>query len=121
MQVEIQRDADRLDPQAADTGMAVKDVYRQAGISMATHYPWKWRFGGMEALELKYVRDLEEENSRLKRMYADLALENSAMKDLIEKSCCAGVEVRGDQKCIQACPDTPRPAGSRRVNGRGIL
>ena len=52
---------------------------------MATHYRWKSKFGGMEASELKRVRELEEENNRLKRLYADLALENSAMKDLIAR------------------------------------
>jgi putative transposase len=69
----------------ADAGMPVKDLCRQAGISVATYYQWKSKFGGMEASELKRVRELEEENSRLKRLYADLALENSAMKDLIAK------------------------------------
>jgi putative transposase len=72
-------------PKQADAGMPVKDVCRQAGISVATYYQWKSKFGGMEASELKRVRELEEENSHLKRLYADLALENSAMKDLIAK------------------------------------
>lgn len=69
----------------ADAGMAVKDVCRQAGISVATYYQWKSKYGGMEASDLKRVRELEAENSRLKRLYADLALENAAMKDLIAK------------------------------------
>lgn len=69
----------------ADAGMPVKDLCRQAGISVATYYQWKSKFGGMEASELKRVRELEEENSRLKRLYADVSLENSAMKDLIAK------------------------------------
>jgi putative transposase len=60
----------------ADAGVPVKDLCRQAGISVATYYQWKSKFGGMEASELKRVRELEEENSRLKRLYADLALEN---------------------------------------------
>jgi putative transposase len=69
----------------ADAGVPVKDLCRQAGTSVATYYQWKSKFGGMEASELKRVRELEEESSRLKRLYADLALENSAMKDLIAK------------------------------------
>ena len=69
----------------ADAGMAVKDVCRQAGISQATYYQWKSKYGGMEASDLKRVKELEAENSRLKRLYADLALENAAMKDLIAK------------------------------------
>jgi putative transposase len=79
----------------ADAGVPVKDVCRQAGISVATYYQWKSKLGGMEASELKRVRELEEENSQLKRLYAGLALENSAMKDLIAKSCSAGAEARG--------------------------
>jgi len=68
----------------ADAGVAVKDVCRQAGISAATYYQWKSKYGGgMEASDLKRVRELEAENSRLKRLYADLALEDAAMKDLI--------------------------------------
>ncbi|MCG6117772.1 MAG: transposase, partial [Aquimonas sp.] len=51
----------------ADAGLPVKDLCRQAGISVATYYQWKSKFGGMEASELKRVRELEEENSRLKR------------------------------------------------------
>ncbi|MCG6118984.1 MAG: transposase, partial [Aquimonas sp.] len=49
----------------ADAGLPVKDLCRQAGISVATYYQWKSKFGGMEASELKRVRELEEENSRL--------------------------------------------------------
>lgn len=52
---------------------------------MATYYQWKSKYGGMEASDLKRVRELEAENARLKRMYAELALDNAAMKDLIAK------------------------------------
>lgn len=69
----------------ADAGMPVKDVCRQAGISMATYYQWKSKYGGLEASELKRVKELEAENAQLKRMYAELALDNAAMKDLITK------------------------------------
>lgn len=69
----------------ADAGVAIKDICRQAGISSATYYQWKSKYGGMEASDLRRVKDLESENSRLKRMYADMALENAAMKDLIAK------------------------------------
>jgi putative transposase len=69
----------------ADAGMAVKDLCRQAGISQATYYQWKSKYGGMDASDLKRVKELEAENARLKRLYADLALENAAMKDLIAK------------------------------------
>lgn len=69
----------------ADAGMPVKDLCRQAGISVPTYYQWKSKYGGLEASDLKRVKELEAENARLKRLYADLALENAAMKDLIAK------------------------------------
>ena len=67
----------------ADAGMKVSDVCRKHGISDATYYKWKSKYGGMEASDLRRTRELEEENARLKRMYAELALDNAAMKDLI--------------------------------------
>lgn len=69
----------------ADAGIPVKDLCRQAGISQATYYVWKSKYGGMEASGLKRVKELEAENARLKRMYSELALDNAAMKDLIAK------------------------------------
>lgn len=68
-----------------DVGMKVADLCRKHSISDATYYKWKSKFGGMEASDLKRVRELEAESAKLKRMYADVALENTAMKDLIEK------------------------------------
>ena len=55
-------------------------------ISSATFYAWKSKFGGMEASDIKRIRDLEHENVRLKQMYAELSLENRPLKDVIEKS-----------------------------------
>jgi putative transposase len=69
----------------ADAGMKVSELCRKHGISDATYYNWKAKYGGMSASELKRMKDMEAELSQLKRMYADLALENRAMKDLIEK------------------------------------
>jgi putative transposase len=69
----------------SDAGMEVKALCRKHGISNATYYKWKSQYGGMEASDLKRVKDLEAENAKLKRMYADLALENNAMKELITK------------------------------------
>lgn len=69
----------------ADAGMKVADLCRKHGISDATYYNWKAKYGGMSASELKRMKEMEAELSQLKRMYADLALENRAMKDLIEK------------------------------------
>ena len=69
----------------ADAGRPIKEVCRQHGISDATYYKWKSKYGGMEASDLKRVKDLEAENAKLKRLFADMALENAAMKDLIAK------------------------------------
>ena len=69
----------------ADAGMLVKDLCRKHGISDATYYNWKSKYGGMAASDLKRMKEMEAELSKLKRMYADLALENQALKDLIEK------------------------------------
>ena len=69
----------------ADAGLSVKEVCRKHGISDATFYNWKSKYGGMSVSELKRLREIEEENAKLKRMYANLALENTGLKDLIEK------------------------------------
>lgn len=69
----------------ADAGTPVKEICRKHGISDATYYNWKSKYGGMSVSDLKRMKEIETELSRLKRMYADLALENNALKDLIEK------------------------------------
>ena len=69
----------------AEAGMAVAEVARKYGISAATWYGWKSKYAGASVSDLTRMRELEVENARLKRMYADLALENAAMKDVIAK------------------------------------
>jgi putative transposase len=69
----------------ADAGVLIKDICRKHGISDATYYNWKSKYGGMAVSDLKRMKEMEAELSKLKRMYADLALENRALKDLIEK------------------------------------
>jgi putative transposase len=69
----------------ADAGVPVKDLCRQAGISTATYYQWKSKYGGLEASEPRRVKELEAENAKLKRMYAEMALDNAALNDLIAK------------------------------------
>lgn len=64
-----------------EAGLAVAEVCRKHGISAATHCQWKSKHAGMSANELKRVKELEAANARLKRMHADLALENAAIKD----------------------------------------
>ena len=68
-----------------EAGAKVADLCRKHGLSDATFYNWKAKYGGMEASDLKRMRDLEEENRQLKRMFTDLSLENRALKDVLEK------------------------------------
>ena len=68
-----------------DAGESVKDVCRRHGVSPATFYQWKAKYGGLEPSDLKRLKDLERENSRLKQLYADVSLENQALKDLIHR------------------------------------
>lgn len=69
----------------AEGGRPVKDLCREYGFSNATFYKWKSKYGGMEASDVRRLKELEDENRRLKQMYADLSLENRALKDVIEK------------------------------------
>lgn len=66
-------------------GISTKEICRDLGISEATFYNWKSKYGGMEASDVKRMKDLEEENSRLKRMYANLAMDNEILRDLFTK------------------------------------
>ena len=68
-----------------DQGKSVEEICRDHGISRPTFYQWRKRYGGMEASELKRVKELEEENAKLKRMYANLALELDTARYIIEK------------------------------------
>ncbi|MGP3590244.1 IS3 family transposase [Vagococcus sp. WN89Y] len=70
---------------SVEAGRTVKDVCREAAISEASYYNWKAKYGGMEASDIKKIKDLEDENHRLKQMFADLSLECRALKDVIEK------------------------------------
>lgn len=68
-----------------EAGIPVPELCRSHGISRATYYTWKSKYGGMEASDLKRLKELEEENRRLKQMYADLSLEHKVLKDIVEK------------------------------------
>ncbi len=68
-----------------ETGKLVKDVCREYSISDATYYNWKSKYGGMEASDVKRLKELKTENQRLKQMYADLSLEHRILKDIVEK------------------------------------
>lgn len=68
-----------------ESGREVKDLCREYSISRATFYNWKKKYSGMEASQLKKLKELEEENRRLKRMYADLSLDHEMLKDVLGK------------------------------------
>jgi putative transposase len=69
----------------AEGGVPVADLLRKHGISKATFFKWRTKYGGASVADVKRLRELEVENTRLKRMYADLALENAAIKDVLHR------------------------------------
>lgn len=69
----------------ADAGVPVNEVWRKYGISSATYYKWKAKYGGLEAADIRRLKELESENAKLKRMYADLSLVHEALKDAVAK------------------------------------
>jgi len=66
-------------------GAPVVETLREKGVSKDTYYKWKRKYSGMESGDIKKMRELEKENTKLKKMYADMALMNEALKDVIEK------------------------------------
>ena len=71
--------------QAAEAGVPLEDLIRQHGFSKASFYKWKAKYSGMSVSELKRMKELEEENRRLKQMYANLSLQYEVLKDIVEK------------------------------------
>ena len=69
----------------ADAGAVVLDLCRKHGMSSATYYAWKAKYGGLEVSEAKRLRSLEDENGKLKRLLADTMLDNAGLKDLLSK------------------------------------
>jgi putative transposase len=68
-----------------EAGVAVAEILRKHGISRPTYFAWKSKYGGASVKELTRLRELEHENAKLKRMYAELALENAAIKDVLAR------------------------------------
>lgn len=68
-----------------EAGATVADLCRKHGMSSATFYAWKAKYGGMEVSDARRLKALEEENTKLKRLYADAMLDNAALKDLLAK------------------------------------
>ena len=69
----------------ADAGSKTSEICRKHGISDATYYKWKAKYAGLEISDLRKMKALEEENSKLKRIVADLSLDNRALKDVLSK------------------------------------
>lgn len=69
----------------AEVGMPIKDLCRKYGIGNSTFYKWREKYGGMEASDVRRLKELEEENRRLKQMYADLSLKSQMQEDIIKK------------------------------------
>jgi putative transposase len=69
----------------SETGVKVEEVCRKMGISEATFYNWKKKFGGLGVTELRRLRQLEEENSQLKKLVADLSLDKQILQDVLKK------------------------------------
>jgi putative transposase len=68
-----------------EAGLALAELTRKHGISRATYFNWRSKYGGVSVNELKRMKELEAENAKLKRMYAELALENAAIKDVLTR------------------------------------
>ena len=68
-----------------EAGVPVADVLRRHGISRATYFTWRSKYAGTSVAELRRMKELEAENTKLKRMYAELALENTAIKDVLQR------------------------------------
>lgn len=68
-----------------ETGRNALEICRELGITTAAFYKWRQRYGGMEVNEVKKMKELQDENGRLKRMYADLSLVHEALKDAVAK------------------------------------
>ena len=69
-----------------EQGRDVNDIIRELGINRNTFYNWKKKYGGMEVSQLRRVKELEEENAKLKHMYAELAIDNRILKNVVEKN-----------------------------------
>jgi len=71
--------------QQAETGVSVEEVCRKTGIHQATYYNWKKKFGGLGVTELRRLRQLEDENAKLKQLVADLSLDKHMLQDVLKK------------------------------------
>ena len=71
----------------AEAGVPVAELCRQHGFRQRAFYKWKAKYGGLDISQLQRLKELEDENRKLKQMYAELSLEHKVLKDIVEKSC----------------------------------
>jgi putative transposase len=71
----------------AESGTAVAEICRKLGVSEPTFYRWKKQFAGMGTVEIRRLKQLEEENAKLKRLVADLSLDKTMLQDVLRKKC----------------------------------
>ncbi len=69
----------------AESGVPIPELCREHGISKSAFYKWRAKYGGMDASALKRLKELEEENRKLKEMYADISLKHKALQEIVEK------------------------------------
>jgi putative transposase len=100
-----------------EAGISTADVCRKCGISSATFYAWKAKFGGMDVSEAKRLKALEDENAKLKRLLADAMLDNVALKDLLSKNGDARRQAGSRRSSHQSVRDE-RAAGAHSHQGR---
>ncbi len=103
----------------ADEGTAIAEVCRKVGISEATYYNWRKKYGGLMPSEMRRLKQLEEENGKLKRIVADLALDKEMLQDVIKRklwACAAARAGRPGESDVAG----EHPAGLLRPQGRAI-
>ena len=81
-----------------ESGISADTISRELGISRMTLYKWKSKYSGMDVSQVRRLKELEEENRKLKQMYADLALDNQILKEVIEKNSEARGQKRGGRR-----------------------
>ncbi|VVE89833.1 transposase [Pandoraea bronchicola] len=87
----------------AELGTKVEEVCRKLGISEATFYNWKKKYGGVGPSELRRMRQLEEENMKLKRLVADLSLDKAMLQDVLSKNVWSAPALQGERCRSDAC------------------